>query len=90
MKDHYLKRHRQPRDVVFTRSEINEKKHTVADAITAAQVIINGKITKPHRRLEVCLDALSGRSLAEKITMLELNRIQDHLVTETLYRAGMY
>lgn len=88
MKEHYLKRQRHPRDLVFTRSEINDKKHTVADAVTAAQVILNSKRAAPRVDLRVCLSALKGRSLQEKISILELNRIQDHLVTETLYHAG--
>lgn len=85
MKDHYLKRVRHQRDVVFTRSEVNDKKYTVADAVTAAQVVLDGKRKLRQPRIQVSITALQGRSLSEKISILELNRIQDHLVNEALW-----
>lgn len=88
MKDHYLTRTRHRRDVVFTRSEINDQKYCVADAVQAAKVILEAKRLPRQPAIEVKLSALNGRSLDEKISIYELNRIQDHLVTESLYGAG--
>lgn len=88
MKEHYLKRVRHPRDVFFTQSEIRDKKYTVADAVAAAKVVLDGKRKPRQPVVQVNLSILHGRNLNEAITMLELNRIQDQLVTESEYSAG--
>ncbi len=68
--------------IAYTESETKVAKYTVADAVTAAKTIL------AQRNIRVyCSNAISGRELREKITLLELNELSQSIVDDTNYYA---
>jgi hypothetical protein len=94
---HYTKRQRRPK-VYFTPSERTEKNYTVADAIRAAQVIIDNRFgpnPKPPKSFDELMDGflpvdlglLNYTWLGEKLTLVEVNQISTMLSENTISRA---
>ncbi|URA06841.1 hypothetical protein QAY90_gp10 [Xanthomonas phage Langgrundblatt2] len=67
---------------VFTRSERTERKYTIGQAVASAERRLNKARIKG-----VCMNAVSRRSLSEKITLEELNRISDAIYDDSVYYA---
>jgi hypothetical protein len=65
---------------IFTPDECRRKDWTVEDAVRAAQVVLDAQRVKG-----VNLTALRGRPLTERITLPQLNDIQDQLVSESQF-----
>lgn len=62
---------------MYTISEKTEKKYTIAQAIEVARILCNGQ--------PVCSNAISGRALNEKITLVELNLLSEEMVSDTYF-----
>lgn len=64
----------------YTLSERTVLKYTIGQALASAERRLKTK--------RVCVNAISGRHLSEKITLEELNRISDAIVHDTEYYGG--
>lgn len=68
---------------VYTRSEREDEKYIVGQAVASAERTLAQKGVKG-----VCMNAVRSRSLSDKITLLELNRIAKEIVDDSLYYGG--
>lgn len=65
---------------IYTRSEREDRKYHVGDALASAKRVLKGQVP-------TCTNAISGRDLKEKITLEELNKIADEIVNDSFYYA---
>lgn len=67
----------------YTRSERTEKKYTVEDAIKAAEIVLAGKVP-------TCLNPIQakGYSVHDKLTLVELNDLSEHIVSDSNFYAS--
>ena len=68
-------------DAFYTWSEKNVKKYTVYQAVQSAE---RSLATNRRFRGGICMNAVSGREMSEKITLRELNRIQEQIRWDSL------
>lgn len=66
-------------DSIYTRRERTERDWSVGQALAKAQAVCRTK--------EICVNAISGRALDEKITLEQLNDLADQLIDDTSYGA---
>ena len=69
--------------IAFTRSEREDKKYTIADAVASARRRLTADGMK-----NMCVDAICSprrRDYEEKITLVELNKISDSLYHDSHY-----
>lgn len=62
---------------IYTKSERTIKKYTVGEAVESAKRALKG--------VPMCINALEGRELIEKITLEELNNIRSQLIDDSNY-----
>lgn len=62
---------------VFTLSEQRDAKYTVQDAVLAARAVLG--------TTAMCMNAVSRLERTKKITLMELNHIQEQLVSDSLF-----
>lgn len=67
---------------VFTKSERTVRKYTVAQALASAERRLKNAGVKG-----TCINAISRRSLSDKITLEELNEISDAIYSDSVYHA---
>jgi hypothetical protein len=74
-----FKRH-SPIDAFYTLSEKTDSKYTVGFALASAKRQLSAR----KFRGAVCVNAIAGRALSEKITLREVNEIAERLVYDSL------
>lgn len=65
---------------IYTRSERTDRKYIVGQAVASAERRLRKAGIKG-----TCMNAVSKRSLSEKITLEELNRIADKIYDDSVY-----
>ena len=65
--------------IPYTETEKRVKKYTVGTAAKIAETRLKGR--------GLCINAISGRSLAEPITLVELNNLVDQMVDDSFYHS---
>lgn len=68
-------------DAFYTYSEKNDKKYSIYQAIQSAE---RSLATNRRFKGNINLDAVRGRQLNEKITLRELNEIQEQIRRDSL------
>ena len=63
---------------IYTRSERTDRKYTVGKAVASAQARLG-------KGVPMCMNAIGCRSLSDKITLEEVNRIADEIVGDSHY-----
>lgn len=63
---------------IYTKSERTDRKYTIGKAVAVAQ-------SRLGKNVPMCLDALEHRPLDYKITLEEVNRIADRIVSDSRY-----
>lgn len=63
------------RNNIYTKSERTVKKYTVGEAVESAKRALKG--------IPLCINAIQGRELSEKITLEELNNIRTRLIDDS-------
>lgn len=68
---------------MFTAAEQTNKRYCVQDAINAAKARLNAN----HPGVAMCMNPVGRYNVTDKITLAELNEIQDDLYGESVMRA---
>ena len=63
--------------MIYTKSEMTVKKYTVGQAVESAKRRLKGA--------QMCVNALRGWELSDKITLEQLNTIADQLISDSNY-----
>lgn len=67
---------------IFTRSEREDRKYTIGQAVTSAR-----RTLAKHGIRTVCVNAVNRRLDSTPITLVELNRLAKAMVDDTCYHA---
>lgn len=67
----------------YSKTETNDKKYTVSQAIDAATAIVKTK--RPN--IGICLTSIRGKDRKELITLKQLNELSDTIAYDSFYHA---
>lgn len=69
-------------DSIYTHSERTVRKYSVGQAIASAERRLKGN---KHFKGGMCINAVVGRPLSERITLQELNQIASQIVDDSFH-----
>ena len=70
--------------IPYTNSERTQKRYTVGQAIEIAKLYLANK----YSLTQVCVNKIRSRQNEETITLVELNKITEDLIDDTMYYDG--
>ena len=73
-----------PKEITYTTREKTVKQHTLDDACNAAKAILQ----REYKYNQLCTDMLKGKSETELLTTVEMSKLVQDLVDDTVYWAG--
>ena len=66
--------------ITYTRADRTEKKYTIGHAIENARQVL-----ATHRIHEICVNAVRQRDHSTRLTLVELNELQEQLIDDSKF-----